>query len=59
MEAISYLLISEDLLINEKPMKPIHLQKISFDPNDKVKMTVKDKISINFFKKEVSVLSKR
>ena len=40
-------------------MKLIHLQKISYDPKDKVKMTVKDKISINFFKKEVSVLTKR
>ena len=47
MKAISYLLLSEIWLIYffyEKPVKPITIQEVSYDQNDKVKMTVKDKI---------------
>ena len=48
--------ISAHLFFHEKLVKPITIQEISYDRNDKVKMTVKDKIkknSINIFKKEV------
>ena len=46
MKAISYLLLSEFWLIFvlEKPVKHITIQEVSYDRNDKVKMTVKDKI---------------
>ena len=40
-------------------MKPITIQEFSYDQNDEVEMTVKDKNSINFFKKEVSRPLKR
>ena len=57
MKAISYLLISKYWLIfHEKPVKPITIQEISYDRNDKVKMTVKDKIkNFNYFLQERSV----
>ena len=44
MKAISQLLISEYGFFHEKPMKPINIQEISYDQNDKEKMTVKDQI---------------
>ena len=49
--------MSAHLFVHEKPMKPIILQEISSDRNDKLKITVKDKILknlINYFEKEVS-----
>ena len=49
------------LFFHEKPMKAITIQEISYDRNDKVKMTVKTKLknSIDFFKKEASRPLKR
>ena len=57
MKAISYLLISKYWpSFHEKPVKPITIQEISYDRNDKVKMTVKDKIkNFNYFFQERSV----
>ena len=47
MKAISYLQVSEYRLFyffQEESIKPVIIQEISYDGNDKVKTTVKDKM---------------